>query len=75
MWVGQPNIHETDYYVFNMGMRLREAAEPTYTQASATRATPTQPGFAQPHSSLRPAFSTACRLLVGTHGAAQPTHR
>ena len=58
-----------------MAMRLWEAAEPTFTRASATRATHTQPSFAQPHSSLRPAFSTACRLLVGTHGAAQPTHR
>ena len=44
MWVGQPNIHETDYYVFNMGMRLREAAEPTFTRAMATPTTATQPG-------------------------------
>ena len=58
-----------------MGMRLWEAAEPTNTRASATRATPTQPGFSQPHSSPRPAFSTACRLLAGTHGTAQPTRR
>ena len=73
MWVGQPRIHETDYYVFNMAMRLREAAQPTNTQASATRATPTQPGFAQPHNSPRPAFSTACRLPAGTQRAARPT--
>ena len=75
MWVRQPRIHETDYYVFNMGMRLREAAEPTNTRASATRATPTQPGFAQPHSSPRPAFSSTCRLPASTHGAAQPPRR
>ena len=75
MWMGQPRIHETDYYVINMGMRLREAAEPTNTRASATRATPTQPGFAQPHSSTRPAFSSTCRLPASTHGAAQPPRR
>ena len=73
MWVRQPRIHKTDYYVFNMGMRLWEAAEPTNTRASATRATPTQPGFAQPHSSPRPAFSSTCRLPAGTEHAAQPT--
>ena len=55
-----------------MAMRLWEAAEPTNTRASATRATPTQPGFAQPHSSPRPAFSSTCRLPASTHGAAQP---
>ena len=75
MWVGQPRIHETDYYVYNIAMRLREAAQPTNTQASATRATPTQPGFAQPHNSPRPAFSTACRLPTGTQRAARPTRR
>ena len=75
MWVRQPRIHKTDYYEFNMGMRLREAAEPTNTRASATRATPTQPGFAQPHSSPRPAFSSTCRLPASTHGAAQPPRR
>ena len=64
---------ETPY--IGMGMRLREAAEPTYTQASATPTTPTQPGFAQPHSRPRPAFSNACRLLASTHGAAQPPRR
>jgi hypothetical protein len=74
MWVGQPRIHETDYYVFNTGMRLREAAEPTNTQASATRATPTQPGFALPISALAPAFLTTCRLLAGTDRPAQPAH-
>ena len=75
MWVSQPRIHKTDHYVFNMGMRLWEAAEPTNTRASATRATPTQPGFAQPHSSPRPAFSSTCRLPASTHGAAQPPRR
>ena len=75
VWVRQPRIHKTDYYVFNMGMRLWEAAEPTNTRASATRATPTQPGFAQPHSSPRPAFSSTCRLPASTHGAAQPPRR
>ena len=75
MGVRWPKIHETDYYVFNMEQRLWEAAQLTNTRASATRATATQPGFAQPHSSPRPAFSIACRLLAGTHGAAQPTRR
>ena len=75
MWVRQPRIDETDYYVFIMGMRLREAAEPTNTRPSATCATPTQPGFAQPHSSPGPALSTACRLPASTHGAAQPPRR
>ena len=70
MWVGQPDIHETDYYVFNMEQRLWEAAQPTYTQASATRATHTQPSFGQPHSNLKPAFSTTFQLLTGTHHAA-----
>ena len=56
-------------------MRLWEAAEPTNTRASATHAATTQPGFAQPHNSLRPAFSTTCRLPAGTHAAAQPTRR
>ena len=56
-------------------MRLREAAEPTFTRAMATPTTATQPGFAQPHSSPRPAFSNACRLLASTHGAAQPPRR
>ena len=64
---------ETPYIC--MAVRLREAAEPTNTRASATRATPTQPSFAQPHSSPRTAFSTAYRLPAGTHGAAQPTPR
>ena len=68
------NIPQESPYIC-MAMRLWEAAEPTFTAASARRATHTQPSFAQPHGSLRPAFSTACRLLVGTHGAAQPTHR
>ena len=72
MWVRQPRIDETDYYVFIMGMWLREAAEPTNTRPSATCATPTQPGFAQPHSSPGPTLSTACQLLASTHGAAQP---
>ena len=58
-----------------MAMRLWEAAEPTNTPTDATRATPTQPSFAQLHSSLRPTFSTACRLPAGTHGVAQPTRR
>ena len=58
-----------------MAMRLREAAEPTNTRPSATRATPTQPGFFQPHSSPRPAFSSTCRLPASTQRAAQPTHR
>ena len=61
---------ETPYIC--MAVRLREAAEPTNTRASATRATPTQSGFAQPHSSPRPAFSSTCRLPASTHGAAQP---
>ena len=53
-----------------MEQRLGEAAEPTYTQASATRATHTQPSFGQPHSNLKPAFSTAFQLLTGTDHAA-----
>ena len=64
---------ETPYIC--MAVRLWEAAEPTNTRASATRATPTQPGFAQPHSSPRPAFSSTCRLPASTHGAAQPPRR
>ena len=64
---------ETPYIC--MAVRLREAAEPTNTRASATRATPTQPGFAQPHSSPRPAFSSTCWLPASTHGAAQPPRR
>ena len=74
-WVREPRIHETDYYVFSMAGHLRVAAEPTKTRASATRATATQPGLAQPHSSPRPTFSTACRLPARTHGAAQPPRR
>ena len=58
-----------------MAVRLWEAAEPTNTRPSATRATPTQPGFAQPHSSPRPAFSSTCRLPASTHGTAQPPRR
>ena len=64
---------ETPYIC--MAMRLREAAEPTNARASATPTTPTQPGFAQPHSSPRPALSTICRLPAGTHRAAQPPRR
>jgi len=64
---------ETPYIC--MAVRLWEAAEPTNTRASATRATPTQSGFAQPHSSPRPTLSTACRLLASTHGTAQPPRR
>ena len=45
----------------------REAAEPTNKQTSATRATPTQPRFAQPHRSPRSAFPNAYRLLAGAH--------
>ena len=45
----------------------REAAEPTNKQTSATRATPTQPRFAQPHSSPRSAFPNAYWLLAGAH--------
>lgn len=55
----------------SMAMRLCEAAEPTNTPTTTTRATPTQPRFAQPHSSPRLACSTACRLPAGRHGAAQ----
>ena len=58
-----------------MAVRLWEAAEPTNTRASATRVTPTQPGFAQAHSNPRPAFSSTCRLPASTHGAAQPPRR
>ena len=65
------NIPQESPYIC-MAMRLWEAAEPTNTRASATRATPTQPGFAQRHSSPRPAFSSTCRLPASTHGAAQP---
>ena len=68
------NIPQESPYIC-MGMCLWEAAEPTNTRASATPTMPTQPGFNKPHSSPRPAFSTACRLLAGTHGAAQPTRR
>ena len=64
---------ETPYIC--MAVRLLEAAEPTNARASATPTTPLQLGFAQPHSSPRPAFSTACRLPAGTHGATQPTRR
>ena len=64
---------ETPYIC--MAVRLWEAAEPTNTRASATRATPTQPGFAQPHSSPRPTLSSTCRLPASTHGAAQPPRR
>ena len=64
---------ETPYIC--MAGHLRAAAEPTKTRASARRATATQPGFAQPHSSPRPTFSTACRLPASTHGAAQPPRR
>ena len=65
--------HETPYIW--MAVCLWAAAEPTKTRASATRATATQPGLAQPHSSPRPTFSTACRLPASTHGAAQPPRR
>ena len=65
--------HETPYIW--MAVCLRLAAEPTNTRPSATRATPTQPGFFQPHSSPRPAFSSTCRLPASTQRAAQPTHR
>ena len=58
-----------------MVVRLLEAAEPTNARASAIPTTPLQPGFAQPHSSPRSAFLTACRLLAGTHGATQQTRR
>ena len=68
------NIPQESPYI-TMAMRLCEAAEPTNTPTNATRSTHTQPRFAQPHSSQRPAFSTACRLPAGTHGAAQPTRR
>lgn len=54
---------------------LWEAAEPTYTRASATCATRTQPGFAQPHSTLRTTFVSTRWLPAGTHDAAQPAHR
>ena len=68
-------IHDTDYYVITMAMRLCEAAEPTNTPTNATRATHTQPGFAQPHSSQRPAFPACWWLPSGTDHAAQPTRR
>ena len=72
MWVIQPRIHKTDYYVFNMGMRLWEAAEPTNTRASATRATPTQPGFAQPHRAQDPRFQAPAGCRQAHTG--QPSH-
>ena len=68
------NIPQESPYI-TMAMRLCEAAEPTNTPTNATRSTHTQPRSAQPHSSQRPAFSTACRLPAGTHGAAQPARR
>ena len=64
---------ETPYIC--MAACLLEAAEPTNARASGTPTTPLQPGFAQPHSSPRPTFSTACRLPAGTHGATQQTRR
>ena len=67
------NSPQESPYIF-MAMHLWEAAEPTNTRA-ATRAKTTQPRFAQPHSSPRPTFSTAYRLLAGTQRAAQPTRR
>ena len=56
-----------------MAMRLCEAAEPTNTPTNATHATPTQPGFAQPQSHLRPAFPACWWVPSGTDHAAQPT--
>ena len=58
-----------------MAVRLCEAAEPTNTPTNATRATRTQPGFAQSHNHLRPAFPATWRLPSGTDHAAQPTRR
>ena len=57
----------------SMAMRLCEAAEPTNTPTNATHATPTQPGFAQPQSHLRPAFPACWWVPSGTDHAAQPT--
>ena len=70
-----PGNNPQESLYIHIGMRLREAAEPTNKRTSARRATPTQPRFAQPHSSPRTAFSTSCQLPAGTHGAAQPTRR
>ena len=68
------NIPQESPYI-TMAMRLCEAAEPTNTPTNATRAAHTQPRFAQPHSSQRPAFPACWWLPSGTDHAAQPTRR